>query len=333
MLTKKWITLAALAISAVLPASAERYMLIFQSGEKPNRCAFFAQMESAVGKGDLRPLTVLEIYENAEGPFASEFQAEFRVSDAKCRLVKGIDFFRDDERTKEYSHPGWQDIPYNWQRRAFEFAAQDQAWRTAFEMDLQQEKLTGKSSRQSALVAQQCLFVGQHWWPSSLDAFTYQNLWTDASRPKFTSSKPKEVQEKERADLIAYLEWASRTLGGFVTSGKEQIQEMERQRQIEKLKAECAARRPYSSLNKTLESWIGVSEQALVAQEGKPHFFKVENGVRCLTYSSTRSEDLVRMSSNGVQKIGQNDYRCDITYFVLHGVIYDFVVSGNDPSI
>lgn len=328
-------TLKAVSLALALSGAgfSEEYMFIWQSGEKPNRCAFYADIKSASGKGDVRPLTVLEIYENPDGPFASEFRCEFRASDKKCRLVQGTDFFRDDERKKEYAHPSWQELPNNWQRRAFEFATWDQPWRMAFESDLRNAKLTG-SGEQTALAAQQCLYAGQHWWPSSLDSFTYKYFWTDGRRPAFTSSKPKEVLEKERAELIAYLEWASRCLGGFVESGKAQVKQMDRQREIEELKAQCAQRRPYTRLNATLQGWVGVKEQALVAQEGPPTSFKVDRGVRCLTYRSSRSQDLMQVQGNGaIQKIGQYDYYIDVTYFVLDDTIFDFAVSGNDPSL
>jgi hypothetical protein len=322
-----------LVMALSIASFSEEYMLIWQSGEKPNRCAFYADIKSASGQADVRPLTVLEIYENPDGPFASEFVCEFRASDKQCRLVKGTDFFRDDDRKREYAHPSWQDLPNNWQRRAFEFATWDQPWRMAFESDKRNAKLTGRGE-QSALASQNCLYAGQHWWPSSLDRFTYKYFWTDTQRPAFTSSKPKEVLERERAELLAYLEWASRTLGGFVETGKAQVKQMDRQRELEELKAQCAQRRPYTRLNGTLQSWVGVSEQALVAQEGPPSSFKIDKGVRCLTYSSSRSQDLMQVQGNGsIQKIGQYDYNIDVTYFVLDGMIFDFAVCGNDPSL
>jgi hypothetical protein len=330
---RKLLVVTSLFLSLAGAAAAEKYMLIWQSGETPNRCAFYADMESALPQGEVRPLTVVEIYENDQGPYASKFVCEFRASDRQCRLVKATDFFRDNERQKDYSHDTWQSIPNNWQYRAFDFATQDQAWRAAFQTDLQQEKLTG-IPKQSALVSQGYLYAGQHWWPSALDAFTYKHFWTNAKRPEFTSSKPKDVQAREKAEVLSYLEQISNRLGGFVESGQAQLQQVERQRQIDQIKAQCAQRRPYTRLNGQLDGWIGITEKALVAQEGNPSQFKVDKGVRCLTYRNQRSADLMQIQNNGsIQKVGQNDYYIDITYFVVDGVIIDFVVSGNDPSL
>lgn len=313
-------------------AFADQYLLFWQEGQKPERKAFFASMESAGMTGDVRSLTVTEIYESSNGPFASEFHCEFRVSDNKCRLTQGIDYFRDDERKKEYSHPAWQDVPYNWQRRAFEFAAQEQLWRNAFKLDLQSNRLTGQTD-QKALAAQNCLYAGQHFWPSSIDQFTWKNLWTDGVRPPFTSSKPPEVQERERAEFIAYLEWAQRLLGGYAAAGRSGLKEMEMEAEFEKAKKENAGRRPYSRMNKNLESWIGRKESELVAQQGPPSFTKDQQGLRTLTYRATRAEDILIMHQGAVQPRGRREYHVDVTYFILHGRIYNFAVTGDDPNM
>lgn len=314
------------------PAFADQYLLFWQEGQKPERKVFFASMESAGITGDVRSLAVTEIYESSDGPFASEFHCEFRISDNKCRLTRGIDYFRDDERKKEYSHPAWQEVPYNWQRRAFEFAAEEPLWRNAFKLDLHNARLTG-GGEQRALAAQNCLYAGQHFWPSSLDQFTWTNLWSDGVRPRFTSSKPLEVQERERAEFIAYLEWAQRLLGGYAAAGRSGLKEMELEAEFEKAKRESAERRPFSRMNKQLESWIGRKESELVAQQGPPSFTKDEKGLRTLTYRSTRAEDLLATQQGAVMPVGRREYRVDVTYFILHGRIYNFAVTGNDPNM
>ncbi len=322
-----------LSLGLAGPVAAERYMMIYQDGDPGKRCAFYADIDSPTDRGDARSLKVVEIYESADGPYASLFDGEYRISDGQCRLIKGTDFYRDDSRTKEYSHGVWQRVPNNWQRRAFDFATRQEGWRKALISDTEHEKLTRQVGAQPALAAEGCLFVGQHFYPESLDRLTWTAFWKDGARPAFAFSQPPAQRAKEKAELAAYLDEVSLKLGAAVRMGEGMKTQAERQALIDKIKGETANSRPYSPFNQTLRGWLGQSEQTLLAQEGTPTRVRVDQGVRILTYRSSRSQDILMVTRSSVAKVGQDDSYMDVTYFVVDGVIVDFALSGTDPGL
>jgi hypothetical protein len=83
----------------------------------------------------------------------------------------------------------------------------------------------------------------------------------------------------------------------------------------------CATEAGYERM---LQSWVGKSERALVAQWGVPHGFYEAGGTRYLTYTNSR----VALAGN-TDPIAVN-LRCRTTFEVQGGTVARWQWQGND---
>lgn len=206
MNVRRLIMTLALALCLSLTASAEEWLLLWKEGEKPHRSVFymatdFRNMLSAEEEiatvlnsrtqqemdraGELAKtvrVQVMQVYESADGPYASSYWADFRARDQACRLEKGIHWYRDDRVSEEFDAPQWQSVPNNWQRRAFDMAMQDKPWREALARLREQER-AGRRVSQDELIGLGTFSVRRHVLPTQLADLTWQTFWEDGKRP------------------------------------------------------------------------------------------------------------------------------------------------------
>lgn len=347
-----------------LATSAEEWLLLWREGEKPNRSVFYIatdirnvltaeeeiatvvnsrtqkEMDKAAESAKTVRVQVLQVFESPNGPYATTYWADFRARDTACRLEKGTHWYRDDRIAEDFSAPKWQPVPSNWQRRAFDMAIHEKPWREALTRLREKERASGQPVAQDELINLGTLSVGRHILPNQLADLTWQTFWTDGTRPpwEFTKRSAEQV-ERDRREVLDYLEWAIGELSRMESGASRDLQQLEAERREEERRAEARQRRPHSSLNKELESWIGVPEHELILRNGEPTSFREEGGTRILIYSSSQVVPLNQsvLSSNGrdwtTQVVGENTLWRDITYFIVNGRVYDFVVEGNEPNL
>lgn len=345
------------------PALAEEWLLFWQEGERPNRSLYFMatdlrsvlsieeeiatvtesrtqeEMSRAAEQAKTVRAQVMQVYESAEGPYASLYWADFRARDRMGRLEKGIHFYRDDRDHAEFSHPQWLPVPSNWQSRAFAMAINDQPWREALE-SLRRAGTLGDPARQESLVAQGALYVGRHSLPTQLADLAWASFWQDGQRPpwQFSERSPEE-RERRRERTLEYLTWAQGQIGQMQEQATQVARQVEAERLEEERRAEARRRRPPSRLNAELESWIGSPVEELLARVGPPTATRREGRLEYMTYSGSRTAPRTQqvLSPNGRHMetivVAQDVLWSDITYVILEGRVYDFVVEGNDPDL
>ncbi len=364
MLTRRIAKILTVALFLSSTVAAEEWMLLWREGEKPRRSVFYMatdvrnilsaeeeiatvlnsktqkEMDKANELAKTVRVQVMQVYESPDGPYATTYYADFRARDTACRVEKGTHWYRDDRVTSDFNAPNWQPVPLNWQRRAFDMAIQDKPWREALSRLREKERTTGKSASQDELIALGTMSVGRHVLPTQLTDLTWQTFWTDGTRPpwEFTKRSAEQV-ERERQEALEYLTWAHEEMSKMEANATLQLQQVEAERREDERRAEARRRRPHSSLNAELESWIGAPETELVQRIGEPTSFREEGGARILTYSTSRTTPLNQsvLAPNGrdwvTMQVGEETLWSSITYVIVNGRVYDFVVEGNEPNL
>lgn len=352
------LTLGAL-LCLILPSPAEEWLLFWREGEKPRRSMFFlatdvrsvlsveeeiatvtqsrtqAEMDRAAQQARTVRVQVMQIYESPDGPYASTYWADFRARDQMGRLEKGIHWYRDDRDHADFNSPTWQPVPLNWQRRAFDMAMSEPTWGQA----LQRGRATGLIPHQE-LRELGAVYVGRHVLPTQLADLTWATFWQDEERPAWEFS-PRSAHQiaQERQETMEYLQWAQGQLARMEAEATQEAEQLAAQRREEERRAEASRRRPASSLNQRLETWLGASAEALTARMGQPSSVRQEGSAQLLTYSTQRTAPMTQqvLAPNGRDMIttvvGQQVLWSHITYIIVDGRVYDFVAEGNDPEL
>lgn len=347
-----------------LPCSSEEWLLLWQDGEKPNRSAFYLatdvrnvlsveeeiatvtksrtqeEMDRASELAKTVRVQVMQIYESPDGPYATAYWADFRARDRMCRLENGIHWYRDDRDHSTFSSPNWQPVPNNWQRRAFDMAMSEPAWSKALKPTLALARAGTVPMSQDELVALGTRYVGRYSLPTQLADLTWETFWRDGRRPpwEFSPRSPDQVA-RERQKTLDYLEWAHAEISRMEAGAVREAQMLEAEQREQERRAEARRRRPPSSLNDQLESWIGVPVEELTARIGEPTSVRQEGTARFLSYSGSRAVPMTQLvlAPNGRDMttivVGQDNLWSVITYIIVNGRVYDFVVEGNDPEL
>ncbi|CAN5472060.1 hypothetical protein BH09PSE6_BH09PSE6_17640 [soil metagenome] len=302
-----------MASLAGAPVQAKEWYLFYGEGKKPDRHLFYAQdgitFAAPIGEsGDnYRGVTVTEVIETTEAPDRIQYILDIRCDLETARVSRSYTLFRNADRGFEQGGDrGWKPVNQGpeWIARARRFACAKPDERT---------------------LANKMAPVGDYIFSTELADISWANYWKDGTRPPYTTSKSKEQIEAARNAQIARLEQQIGSLRQLGISAKKDFDESnERDRLFQQQIREDTARRGGSRANLRLESWIGASEQQLVEGMGTPHQFSEQGEWRYLSYTVGGVQQVMQ----GNRQIGEQDYRCTMTFDIRQGKIFTYRASG-----
>lgn len=303
-------------------ARADEWVLIWLTGEKPQRRAFFASVDSARPamsdldyaqrltrtrtpeevkaldglRNQVRRLDILEVCEDASGYDTNQLLLELDTATRQYRCPRGTAWHRDG-KIEDYAEMEWRPLQANWEKRAFAFGSEEIPWRAAYEALRQQVITTGGDDPtrvdQSRLIEMEMLAVGPHSVPMDLSDLVWKTIWSDGARPPYGAP----VNEVLMAQIMK----------------NAQAGAAERRAELEKVDP-----LPNSP------SWS--DEEQLLAQMGRPWATRTEGRLTYHVYREEMVEDVLDNApppSTGLIKIGEIVHWRETTYVVDNGVIVD----------
>ena len=324
------------------------WMLISDSGARPNRVALFADIESmesssgqlkeanAVFRNDqaelarlaehkrrYKTLRLVEVFEAPKGPESRYWSVELDGDQKTCRLLDAREF-RRDATFKDIPGSRLQPLSsLSWGDKAYQFAFDQGAWRAGVQKLLERTRREQTVNDQTELTSLGYQLVRND-TDSGFPDLLWKYVWTDGSRPPGNDS-----------DLVV-----AKIQYGVDLNARENIA---RQKVLEEVSAQVEARRKEQASqhraampdNSMLGSWIGAPESALVAQWGEPYSFRERSGTRFLTYRKERVVDIMRQgdpnSGIAITKVGEEVYWSEVTFLVADGKVYQYSTDGNEP--
>lgn len=324
------------------------WMLISDSGSKPNRVALFADIESmdnpslrlqegnAVFQNDqaeiarlaeqgrrFKALRLVEVFEDAKSPDSRYWSIEMDGDKKTCRILQAREFARD-ATFKDLPGLDWKPLASSsWGDKAYQFAFDQGPWRSGVQKLLERARREGTVNDQTELTSLGYQLV-RNQTDSGFPDLLWKYVWTDGVRPSGGDS-----------DLaLAKIQYATALYAREDAARQKVLQEVSGQ--VEARRQEQAARKQAAMPdNSVLGSWIGSPETDLVAKWGEPHSFRERSGTRYLTY---RKERVVSIMSQGspnsgvaMMKVGEEIYWSEVTFMVENGKIYQYETDGNEP--
>lgn len=321
-------------------------MYLGSSGQKPNRVALFADIDSmgpaneglqgawaifnAKSQADLdeaaavekrfRKLTTLEVFEAPKDPESRYTEYIFDMNALSYQVFRGTTWQRNASGAA-FANTNWSKIQPGASKNSYQFLVLEPRWREALKSLLARVKAQRTTSEQSELQKFGYEYVQQS--DTEIPDIVFKYVWTDAVRP---------AGDKDRL-LLAKLDRATEISRSRLRDGERLAAEINREldiRRAEQLKRRMAG----SGLDARLSRWIGASEAELVAGQGQPTRSECRNGLNCLTYYNERIEDIIMVQSNPhvttQVKVGENVFWWEVTYYVSNGKVIDLRIDGND---
>jgi hypothetical protein len=331
------------------PAAWADWMYLGSTGQKPNRVALFADIDSlgpanqglqgawavfnAKTQADLdeaaavekrfRKLTTLEVFEAPKDPESRYTEYIFDMNALSYKVFRGTTWQRNASGAA-FSNPNWNKIQPGAAKNSYQFMVLEPRWREALKGLMGRVKSERTTSEQSELQKFGYEYVQQS--DTEIPDLVFKYVWTDAVRP---------AVEKDRL-LLAKLDRATEISQSRMRDGERLAAEINREldiRRAEQVKRRMAG----SGLDARLSSWIGASESELVASQGEPTHTENRNGMRCLTYYKERTEDIIVVQSNSQVtsqvKVGENVFWWEVTFYVSSGKVIDLRIDGNDVPL
>ena len=322
------------------------WMLISDSGAKPNRVALFADIESMENSSDnlkeanavfrndqaelarltehkrrFKTLRLVEVFEASQGPESRYWSIELDADQKTYRLLDAREFERD-ATFKELPGAAWQPLTAApWASKAHQFVFDQGPWRSGVQKLLERVRREHEVTDQTELTPLGYQLV-RHTPDPGFPDLLWKYVWTDGARPPAQDS-----------DLVV-----AKIQYGLDLSARENVA---RQKVLEEVSSQVEARRheqslqPQASDNSMLGSWLGAPEAELVAKWGRPDSFRERGGTRYLTYHKERVVDIMQPgapnSGIAVMKVGEEVYWSEVTFEVSGGTISHYSTSGNEP--
>ncbi len=301
----------ALGLASTQAAWAEDWWMLAQTGAKPQRQSFYADLRSLRPAVDLQALQAGQLVRvhqidtrlvNEAAAPNSEVARTFLIDCDKARaaLARGAEIGRDGVALAELPR-AWERVgPGSPMEPLHGFVCEA----------LGKISAAGKPPRDVRATASAPPFA--HAWTQ---------LWPDAKAPDAQSPTPqREAQARQRQEqLQAHLRQQD---AQYVKGGNAAAYD----------KAATAAKQNRSVLPDH-ESWIGETEAELVSEMGPPDDFVVRGGVRSFVYSSSyeRTSAFSYWGWYGrTIVIAPETLWCKTTYRSTQGRVFDYSVDGND---
>jgi hypothetical protein len=339
---KKGICLT-IVLVGLTPAAWADWMYLGSSGQKPNRVALFADIDSigpanqglqeawaifnsktqadldeaAAVEKRFRKLTTVEVFESAKDPESRYTEYIFDMNALTYQVFRGTTWQRNAVGVP-FSNLKWTKLQPGSAKNSYHFLVLEPRWREALKGLMSRVKAEHTTSEQSELQKFGYEYVQQS--DVEIPDVVFKYVWTDAVRPPV---------DKDRL-LLAKMDRATEISQSRLRDGKRLAAEIQQEldvRRAEQLKK----RRAGSGIDARLSSWIGASESELVAAEGQPTRTEYRNGLQCLIYYKERIEDIILVPSQ--QKVGENIYWWEATFYVDRGKIIDLRIDGNDVPL
>jgi len=339
---KSWLLCMLLCLTS---AAQAQWMLIGQSGARPQRVAVFAdvlslssssdnlQLASAIARNDkaeqarleerarrFKTLRLVELYEAPGQPDSRYYSLELD-GDAKTYRLLDAREFRRNATFVDLTSPGWKPADRAaWGQAALKFAFEQEPWRQATRQLLERVSREGATADQRELAGLGYELVNNE-TDSGFPDLLWKYVWTDGQRPPGQDS-----------DLVVAKINYGLKLAALEEKGRQEVLGTV-QRQLAARQAQQKATREVD--NSLLGSWLDAPVAELVASWGEPHQFSERNGVRYLTWRKERVVDIMRTPppSSGIatQKIGEEIYWSEVTFSVSQGRIVEYTTAGNEP--
>lgn len=304
------------------PYPGDEWVLLWLTGERPNRRAFFVQASSVVSSiselelvatgvkspdrlsalqedaARFRRCTLVEVCESGDSHDLTVCFMEFDREARSYRVPMGATWWRDG-RQEDFSELQWRPLTGDWEKRAFAFTFEEMPWKPALKKvrDAVLAPKLGTPSApsvidQSELIAMDLFAMGEHLFYMDLADAMWSTVWSDGVRPAYT-----------------------------VPIAKLQMAQLEKRGQA----GTETERRTLEAIGATLPeldqqgppSWTEVD--GLIDEMGQPDFVESSAGLRYLTYREEQIEDVLEQYNQfgiGVRKIGEILHWREYTYVV-----------------
>lgn len=308
------------ALAAPAMAADSDWYLIYATGKKPERHVYLAkevsvspppaQLMAEMTKGrkgnvealqaNYKGIDLVEVFEGKGGPDSVSRTLEFMCDTKMFKQKWSFTIFRDD-RNEQGGEQDWVLIESPWQERAKTFACTPARGRT-------------EANQMASLGPLSSVELTDLAWGS---------FWKDGTRPPYTTKRSKEEVEAQTDAQMAQLQQMRDALPGMARKLKDDYERAGRETQKNTEDFRRRSRTP----NSRLESWIGASEQQLVASWGTPPWFRQDGGARLLSYRYGYRSELRTHGGQGAL-MSATDYYCDITFDVREGVVWSYYLGG-----
>ena len=338
--------LVVMLLSISTPTWAD-WMVISYSGEKPNRTALFAHIDSLSSSSDdlerasamfrndgaemariaertrrYKSVRLVQIFENADQPESRYHSIEFDQDLGTFRTLDSCEFRRNGTFV-DLTSAEWQPVGANsWSPLAYRFVFEQALWREGMAKLLERTRREKKVTEQRELASMGYELVHNH-TDLEFPDLLWRYVWTDGQKPL-----------GEDSDLtVAKIQY------GLRLDAKENIARQkvltDVQSQVQRTIAEKKRLNGDVSGDSVLPSWIGGTETDLVGQWGSPDSFSERDGVRYLTYRKERVVDILGNAPSGsglsVTKVGEEILWAEVTFLVVEGGITEYTTDGNAP--
>lgn len=337
-----------LALLCCVPPAWGDWMVISYSGEKPNRVALFANIESLSSSSDdlqraaamfrndsvelarlqeqirrFKSVRLVEVYESTEQPESRYYSVEFDADTNSFRTLDSCEFRRDGTFL-DLTQLDWKPVgALTWSTVARKFVFEQEPWREAKRKLLERTRKEKKVTEQKELAGLGYELVHNHTdleFPELL--WTY--VWKDGQKPA-----------TEDGDLVVSKIQYGLKLGSKENAARQKVLAKVQNQVQQTIGEKNKARGASDSGESALSSWVGAPETELVASWGTPDGFSERGGVRYLTYRKERVVDIMGAapanSGLSVTKVGEDLQWAEVTFQVLEGSITEYNTKGNVP--
>lgn len=328
------------------------WLLLGQTGNKPNRVAYYAfdgwmfdrtdpNVKANEIMRDHNPKTIearvkalrqveVEVLQVFESPKSPAFMRMYLMFDCGKRqyYIKEAEAIARNRVPHKSSRAEWQPVPNNWLDRAHFVACEEETWRQAGSDDLTTSRKSGKGA-QPKMQALGLGMVGQWTGPSKepqVESFTWEKIWTDGTRPPFNddrTAKEEKIYQEHIARNKQTLEENAKAAGQIdsMMAGVEgQLKGMDEESKFQEEIAKNFSKHP----NRLYDVHKGLTEEQLVDLRGVPSGSSVNGNLKSIVYAymqDSRHEVAVRDGNGnvvGMQETGQV-LGCEVTFKLRKG--------------
>lgn len=367
-----WPRIFVLITLGLLSAStsfAYTWAFIHGEGARPNRIAYFANMNLIIGRNDPHAnleafkklqaekvprdqwdarlaalhkrveVQVYQVLENPDGPFVRHLTLLFDCPANTVTVRSNLQVYHHNGQNDSGPTGGPHPVASVWLKQARRVGCEEASVLAAVKVD---HDRGGKDQAELRKLGMLLALEGVSYWEHY--DFAWQKLWQDGSKRELSSDKTPEQVERLRKEIIAKNDQAGKTIGVTVGKLEAQLQGEDTERAF--INAVTATFAKKSDIKRrTMSAQAGWTEADLIAFWGVPQQVSELAGARVMVYRNESDErqtqNTVDMRSGQVVNSSTTGQlrRCKLTLILKPGGkmpglrLVDFQMDGENCNI
>ncbi len=153
--------------------------------------------------------------------------------------------------------------------------------------------------------------------------YPWKSVWLDGNRPAYSKTGTVAVQPTDNLTIEQRQAAYEKLKDATVNKAQGKIAQINSDKAFQKASAQHLANRRATKYDRYLFGWIGQTEDQLIQKWGSPH----QSGQDFLKYKLTLDWEFKNQFD---QVLDEDSTRCDITFELLEGKVFDFGFKGEE---